>query len=401
MKKQKPKTRSSSKPHKLHMHEALRLKRLPPYLFTIIDGLKARARKQGMDVIDLGMGNPDLATPPHVVQSLCKAARKRDNHRYSRNDGKVEHRLREAIAEWYYGRFRVRLDPETEVLPLIGSKEGIAHLSMAFLNNDDIALVPSPAYPIHFNGVILAGGILYNLPLYKENRFLPDFQSIQKDVVKRSKLLFLSYPNNPTGAVASLDFFKETISWAQGKDMIVGHDAAYTDIVFDGYKAPSILQVPGAKNCSIEFHTLSKSYSMAGWRLGFAVGNSEVLRTVEKVKSYVDFGLFKAIQEAAITALTGPQDCVKKVVRTYKARRDEVESPKATFYVWAHIPDKYRALSAMEFTELLIREAGVAVAPGTGFGEYGEGFVRFALVEDVNRLKEAARRIKPLLEIQS
>ncbi|MBI2870790.1 MAG: LL-diaminopimelate aminotransferase [Candidatus Omnitrophica bacterium] len=394
------------------MHEALRLKRLPAYLFTILDHMKAEARSRGVDVIDLGMGNPDQPVPPHIVNALCKAARKPDSHRYSRSDGALEKNLRRAIARWYDSRFGVKLDPEHEVLPLIGSKEGIAHLSMAFLNNDDIALVPSPAYPVHFNGVIIAGGILYNLPLYKERGYLPDLGSVQRDIVKRSKLLILSYPNNPTTAVAPLEFFKDVVKWAQGRNLIVCHDNAYSDIVFDGYRAPSILEVKGASGCAVEFHTCSKSYNMAGWRIGFVVGNAEILRTLEKVKSYIDFGLFRAIQEATVTALTGPQQCVKQIVATYKKRRDvfvnglnrigwKVDMPQATFYVWAHIPPKYSGLTSMEFSELLVREAGVAASPGTGFGEYGEGFVRFALVADEDRLREAVRRIKALLEVQT
>ncbi len=394
------------------MQEANRLKRLPLYLFTIIDELKKRARERGVDVIDFGMGSPDQPAPLHVVEKLCEAAHITENHRYSRPDGDVERRLRISIAGFYKKRFNVTLDPNTEVLPLIGSKEGIAHLSLAYLNNDDIALVPNPAYPVHFNGVIMAGGILYSIPIVPENGFLPDLESIPKEVVKMAKLMFISYPHNPTGAVCDRAFFEHVVQWAAGKNIVVAHDLTYSDIVFDGYKAPSFLQVKGARDFGIEFHTLSKSYNMAGWRIGYVVGNSGILKTLSKTKSYVDFGIFRAVQEAAIAALDGPQDCVDRMVKLYKERRDvlveglndigwKTEKPKATFYVWTRIPLKYSALTALEFATLLVDEIGVAVAPGTGFGEYGEGFVRFALVEPVDRIKTALAKIKQLLDQQA
>jgi len=394
------------------MQEAKRLKRLPLYLFTIIDRLKDKARKDGMDIIDLGMGNPDQGTPKHIVDELCRKARFKENHRYSRTIDESEIGLRRAIAGWYKKRFGVTLDPESEVLPLIGSKEGIAHLSLAFLNNDDIALVPNPAYPVHFNGVLIAGGVLHNIPIYEKDGYLPNLRKLPTEIVKRSKLIFLSYPHNPTAAEASPEFFRDVVSWARGKNIIVGHDLAYSEIVFDNYKAPSILQVKGAKKTCIEFHTCSKSYNMAGWRVGFAVGSGEILKTLAKTKSYIDFGMFKPIQYAAIKALTGPQGCVKKTVAMYKKRRDilvaglreagwKVPKPRATFYIWARIPDKYSALTSMEFSALLIRETGVVVAPGTGFGEYGEGYVRFALVENASRLREAVKRIRRILEMET
>ncbi len=394
------------------MQEANRMKRLPLYLFTIIDNLKYEAQKEGKKIIDLGMGNPDQPTPKHVIDELCRQAKKTENHRYSRPIDISEIELRKAIAQWYYNRFGVTLNPETETLPLIGSKEGIAHLSLAFLNNDDIALVPSPAYPVHFNGVIMAGGILHNIPITEEEGYLPDFKKVPKEIVKKSKLIFLSYPHNPTTAVANLDFFKDVVNWAKGKNIIVGHDLAYSDIVFDDYKAPSILQVKGATEMCIEFHTCSKSYNMAGWRIGFAVGNARILKSLAKTKSYIDFGLFKPIQYAAIKALIGPQDCVKKTVQTYKRRRDTlieglkeigwvIPKPKATFYVWARIPDKYSALTSMEFAAFMIKEAGVVVAPGTGFGEYGEGYIRFSLVEGEREIGEAIKRIKRILEMKT
>ncbi len=393
------------------MHEANRLKRLPLYLFTILDELKAKAKARGVDLIDLGMGNPDLPSPPHVVEELCKAARKVENQRYSRPHGEVEERFRVAIAHWYRERFGVILDPKTEVLPLIGSKEGIAHLSLAFLNPDDIGLVPNPAYPVHANGVIMAGGILYSLPLGPENHFKPSFLGLSREVVRMAKVLFVSYPHNPTTACVDLDFYRELVDWARGKEIILCSDLAYSDIVFDGYKAPSLLQVRGAKeNHAVEFHTCSKSYNMAGWRIGWVVGNAEILRTLEKTKSYIDFGIFRAVQEAAIAALTGPQDCVKETVEAYRKRRDffvqglhamgwKVSVPKATFYIWAHLPPKFSGLTSLEFAQLLVEEAGVVVAPGSGFGEYGEGYIRFALVEPESRLKIALERMGKLLAI--
>ena len=391
------------------MQEANRLKRLPLYLFTIIDELKRRARERGVDVIDFGMGSPDQPAPAHVIEKLCEAAHITENHRYSRQDGDVERRLRQAIADSYKKKFNVTLDPNTEVLPLIGSKEGIAHLSLAFLNNDDIALVPNPAYPVHFNGVIMAGGILYNIPIVPEKGFLPDLESIPKEVVKMAKLMFISYPHNPTGAVCDMKFFEHVVQWAKGKNIVVAHDLTYSDIVYDGYKAPSFLQVKGARDFGIEFHTLSKSYNMAGWRIGYVVGNADILKTLNKTKSYLDFGIFRAVQEAATAALEGPQDCIDHMIKLYRERRDvlvdglnkigwKTEKPRATFYVWTRIPAKYSALTALEFATLMVDEIGVAIAPGTGFGEYGEGFVRFALVEPVERIELALGKIKKLLD---
>ena len=394
------------------MQEANRMKRLPLYLFTIIDELKARAKERGINVIDLGMDNPDLPSPPHVVEELCRAARDVENQRYSRPHGDVEERFREAIAKWYEERFGVLLNPKTEVLPLIGSKEGIAHLSLAFLNNDDIGLVPNPAYPVHENGVVMAGGILCNIPIGPENNFRPNLKSLSREVIRMAKVLFVSYPHNPTTACVDLDFYKELVAWGKGKEIILCSDLAYSDIVFDGYKAPSLLQVKGAtEGHCIEFHTCSKSYNMAGWRVGWVVGNAEILRSLEKTKSYIDFGIFRAVQLAAIKALTGPQDYVKNLVEIYRKRRNlfvkglndagwKVPLPKATFYIWAHIPPKFNALTSIEFAQLLVNEAGIVVAPGTGFGEYGEGYVRFALVEPEERLVIALERIKKILAIR-
>lgn len=393
-------------------HEANRMKRLPLYLFTILDELKAKARAEGIDVVDLGMGNPDLPAPKHVVDELCLRVRDAANHRYSRPDGDVEQLLKRVVAEWYGKRYGVSLDPRTEVLPLIGSKEGISHLSLAFLNHDDIAIVPSPAYPVHFNGVIMAGGILYPVPLSPENDFKPPIHALPREVVRMAKMIFLSYPHNPTTQMADAAFFEEVVGWAKREDIMVIHDFAYADVVFDGHHAPSFLSVTGAADVGVEFHTLSKSYNMAGWRIGFALGNPEILRSLAKAKSYIDFGIFRAVQWAAVKALTGPQDVLKKNLDTYRERRDvfvdglnrigwPTPKPKATFYVWTKMPSKFGQLTSLEFATLLMEEAGVVCAPGTGFGEYGEGYVRFALVEDTKRLILAVKRIEPVLRMKS
>ena len=393
------------------LQEANRMKRLPLYLFTIMDDLKAKAVAQGKDVIDLGMGNPDLPSPKHVVEELCRQAALVENQRYSRPTGDVELHMREAIAQWYHGRFGVTLDPKTEVLPLIGSKEGIAHLALAFLNNDDIGIVPNPSYPVHGDSIIMAGGIRYNIPLSPENQFRPNVKALPKEVVRMAKILFVSYPHNPTAACVDLDFYNELVDWARDKSIIICSDLAYSDIVFDGYKAPSLMQAKGVRDIyGIEFHTCSKSYNMAGWRIGWAVGHPEVLRTLEKTKSYIDFGIFRAVQLAAIKALTGPQDCIRENVEAYRRRRDvfveglnrigwSVDKPKATFYIWAHHPPKFTGLTSLEFASLLVDEAGVVVAPGTGFGEYGEGFVRFSLVQPEDRLRQAVERLGKVLAI--
>jgi len=392
-------------------HEANRLKRLPLYLFTILDELRDQARSRGIDTIALGMGNPDLPPPRHVVEELLRQARRPENFRYSRKGNEVEQQLNEAIAQWYHMKFHVRLNPDTEVLPLIGSKEGITHLSFAFLNHDDIALVPNPTYPVHFNGVVLAGGILYNMPIHPESQYRPDLQAVPHSVLKQSKMLFLSYPHNPTTAVADLKYFRDVVAWARQHRIIVVHDFAYSDFVFEGPRAPSMLEVEGAKEVVVEFHTLSKSYSLPGLRLGFAVGNRDVIASLAKTKDFIDFGIFRAAQWAAIKALTGPQDYVSWAVTRYKKRRDvflegltrigwDVPVPKATFYVWAKIPLKFSALTSLEFATLLVQEAGVVVAPGSGFGEYGEGFIRFALVEPEPRLREAIRRIARVLQME-
>ncbi|MCM8775263.1 MAG: aminotransferase class I/II-fold pyridoxal phosphate-dependent enzyme [Candidatus Omnitrophica bacterium] len=391
------------------MHEANRMMRLPPYLFTIVDGIKREVRAKGVDVIDFSMGNPDFDPPSHVITAARQALRMKGVHRYSKWDEEIECNLRRAIARWYYTKFGVELDPDKEVVPLIGSKEGIAHLALAFLNNDDLALIPSPAYPVHFNGVIMAGGILYNIPLSEDRGYLPDLMSIPRETTRLSKMMMLSYPHNPTTATCDLDFFNRVIHWGHDKNIIVVHDLAYSDIVFGSKRAHSILEVKGARKFCVEFHTLSKSYSMPGWRMGFAVGNRDILSSLVKTKSYVDFGLFRGVQQAAIAALTGPQTYVKRIVGLYKQRIDyfvdglnrigwPAKKPQATFYIWSRLPAQYCAFTSMEFTELLLRETGVAVAPGTGFGEQGEGFVRFAMVVPEVRMKVALGRIQEFLK---
>lgn len=385
------------------------MKRLPPYLFTVVDSLKLEVKSLGVDVIDFSMGNPDLDPPPHAIQALREALSFPGIHRYSKSDLEIERNFRKAITQWYYEKFRVSLNPETEVVPCIGSKEGIAHLALAFMNNDDLALIPSPAYPVHFNGIIMAGGILYNIPLREEKDYLPDLFSLPKETTRLSKLLLLSYPHNPTGATCDLEFYEKVIHWARDKQIIIASDLAYSDFVFRGKRAYSILEAKGAMKHAIEFHTFSKSYSMPGWRVAFAVGNREILASLAKTKSYCDFGIFRAIQYAATKTLLGPQAYVKKAAGIYKKRVGllvdglnrigwPTQKPNATFYVWTRIPMKYGEHTSMAFTELLLRETGVAVAPGTGFGEYGEGYVRFALVVSEERIREALKRMERFLE---
>lgn len=385
------------------------MKRLPPYLFTVVDNLKREVKSQGVDVIDFSMGNPDLPPPPHAIKALREALTLPGIHRYSKWDQEIEKNFRKAIAQWYHGRFGVDLDPDTEVVPCIGSKEGIAHLALAYMNNDDLALIPSPAYPVHFNGIIMAGGILYNIPLREEKHYLPDLFSLPKETTRLSKLLMLSYPHNPTGATCDLSFYEKVIHWARDKQIIVASDLAYSDFVFRGKRSNSILEVKNAIKHCIEFHTFSKSYSMPGWRIGFAVGSRDILAGLAKTKSYCDFGIFRAVQYAATKTLLGPQTYVKKIMEIYKKRIDflvdglnrigwPTKKPDATFYVWSKIPMKYDEHTSMAFTELLLRETGVAVAPGTGFGEYGEGYIRFALVVPEERIEEALKRIQKFLE---
>jgi LL-diaminopimelate aminotransferase len=382
--------------------KAERVKRLPPYLFQEIDRLKAELISKGVDVINLGVGDPDLPTPNHIIEELNKAARDPANHQYPSYSGTND--FKGSVARWYRRRFGVELNAATEVLTLIGSKEGIAHLPLAFINPGDLALMPSPAYPVYHITNMFAGGESYFMPLVRENRFLPDLKSIPADVARRAKLMFINYPNNPTGATAERDFFQKVIDFAREYDVFVCHDAAYTEMAFDGYKPMSFLELPGAKDVGIEFHSLSKTYNMTGWRLGFAVGNAEVLNGLGQIKSNIDSGAFNAVQLAGVAALEQDQSCVTEMQKIYKDRCDALisglrkiglnpEIPKATFYVWCPVPTGYKS---KEFTTLLLREAGIVTTPGSGFGEPGEGYVRLALTVNKERIEEAVNRMRKI-----
>jgi LL-diaminopimelate aminotransferase len=379
--------------------KADRVKRLPPYLFKEIDRLKAEIQAQGADVISLGVGDPDLPTPKHIIAHLQQAAEDPSTHQYPSYSGMNE--FNGAVARWYRRRFGVDLDPKSEVLTLIGSKEGIAHLPLAFINPGDLALVPSPAYPVYSIATMFAGGESYFMPLTRENGFLPKLDAIPSDVARRAKLLFLNYPNNPTGATAERDFYLKVIEFARANDLMVCHDAAYSEMAFDGYRPMSFMELPGAKEVGIEFHSLSKTYNMTGWRLGFAVGNSGMLSGLGQIKSNVDSGAFNAVQYAGIAALEGDQACVAEMQNIYRERRDALigglreiglspEMPKATFYVWCPVPPNY---TSKQFTALLLREAGIVTTPGSGFGEPGEGYVRLALTVSKARIEEAVSRM--------
>jgi len=382
-----------------------RIGKLPPYVFTVINRLKNEARMRGMDIIDMGMGSPDLLVPEPIRKELARAVNERHINRYPAGDGSIE--LKRAVAYWYGKRFNVDLNPAEEVAILVGSKEGIANLSAAFLNRDDFALVPSPTYPIFFNSVDIFGGTLYNVPLLEENDWMPDFERIDPGVLRRAKLMFISYPHNPTTVCVERDYFKDIVRFAEERRIIVSHDAAYSELCFDGYKAPSFLEVEGAKDIGIEFHSFSKTFSMAGWRVAFVVGNAEILKVLKKMKSYVDYGVFTAIQKAAIVALELHEDIVAETAETYRRRRDVLcdgldamgwkhRRPKATMYVWVKIPDKFKEMTSREFASLVVNETGVAVAPGVGFGEAGNGYIRFAIVETEERIAEAVERLKKL-----
>lgn len=379
------------------MKYAQRLDHLPPYLFARIDAMKAEKRAQGVDVIDLGVGDPDLATPSHIIDALVDAARNPATHHYPDYTGMLA--FREAVAEWYKDRFAIDLDPKTEVLALIGSKEGIAHIPEAFVNPGDYVLVPSPGYPVYQTSTLFAEGKTWNMPLSEENGFLPDFSEIPSDVCAKSKLMFLNYPNNPTGAIAPLSFFEEAVEFAKEHDVIIVHDNAYSEIAFDGYQAPSFLEVDGAMDVGVEMHSLSKTYNMTGWRIGMAAGSADIIAGLGRVKTNVDSGAFDAIQIAGITALTSSQECIAESCAVYKERRDvlvtglrelgfEVTSPKATFYVWLKVDD------SMEFAAKMLNEAGIVVTPGIGFGDAGEGYVRFAITRSVERIEEALERMR-------
>lgn len=382
------------------VERAQRVKALPPYLFVEIDRLKRRMVEEGKDVINLGVGDPDLPTPKHVVQELYEAAKDSANQKYALDYGMPV--LREAVAEWYQRRFQVKLDPATEVLPLIGSKEGIAHIPLAFINPGDFVLVPEPGYPVYPSSTILCGGLPYYMPLLEKNGYLPDLREIDTQVAHHAKVMFLNYPNNPTGAVCESGFFDKVIRFAQEHNIIVCHDAAYTEMTFDGYQAPSFLQAKGAKEVGIEFHSLSKTYNMTGWRLGFAVGNRDVIAALSQVKSNIDSGVFQAIQLAGVAALRGPQDAVKENIKIYKERRDilveglnklgwKVPKPFATFYVWVPVPPGF---TSSELARLLLEKASIVTTPGNGFGRSGEGYIRMALTVPKERIREALARIE-------
>jgi len=380
---------------------AERIKKLPPYLFVEIDQKKKKAIKKGKDVIDLGVGDPDLPTPQHIIEAAKKAVDKPENHRYPFGAGLIE--LRKAVTRWYKNRFRVKLDPESEVHSLLGAKEGLGHLPLAFVGAGDFVLCPEPGYPVYNAGTILAGAMPYFMPLKKENNFLPDFSSIPEEIAQGTKLMFLNYPNNPTASCASVDFFKEVVRFAKKYNIMVVHDATYTEIYFD--QPPiSFLQVSGAKDVGVEFHSLSKTYRMTGWRIGFVVGNAEIIKGLANVKSNLDSGVFQVVQEAGIAALTGPQDCVEEQRDIYRQRRDilvnglkeagwDVDLPLATFYVWAKVPEGY---NSQKCAEKLLDEVNVVVTPGNGMGPSGEGYVRMSLTVAAERLEEAVRRIKSL-----
>ena len=380
-----------------------RLKALPPYLFVEIDKKKKAAISEGRDIIDLGVGDPDQPTPQYIIDGLNKAASNPANHHYALDAGLPA--LKDRIARWYRDRFNVELNPETEILPLIGSKEGIAHTPLAFVNPGDVVLAPNPSYPPYRGSTILAGGVVKDLPLLEENSFLPDLNSVPKDAAKKAKLLFLNYPNNPTGAVAEPSFFKEVVSFASKNNIIVAHDAAYTENAYDGYRPASFLEAKGAKDVGVEFHSLSKIYNMTGWRIGFACGNAEVIKGLAKVKSNMDSGIFNAIQRSAVTALDGPKEFLKDMNSLYQERRDclvkglnsmgwKVKSPKATFYVWAKVP---KDQTSATMAELLLDKADIIATPGIGFGKYGEGYVRMALTVPIERLQKALSRLKKVL----
>ena len=390
----------------MDMKESGRVKRLPPYLFSKTNALKAQYRAKGIDVIDFGMGNPDKPTPEHIVKKLVEAVQDPKTHRYSTSKG-IPH-LRQAIAKWYENRFGVSINPETEAVAVIGSKEGIAHLAFALLDEGDVVLVPNPTYPIHSFSVMLAGGNLVTFPVTKETNFVPNLADIFQHTWPKPKMLILSYPHNPTTATVDLNFFEEVVDFARKHDLIVIHDLAYADITFDGYKAPSFMQARGALEVGAEFITLSKSYNMAGWRVGFLVGNAQIVGALTKLKSYLDYGIFTPVQVAAIAALGGQQECVQEAAQIYQRRRDlmveglckigwNVEKPKATMYLWAPLPERFKTMGSMEFTLMLLEKAGVAVSPGIGFGQYGEGYVRIALVENRERIKQALKNIKKVL----
>jgi alanine-synthesizing transaminase len=387
------------------MREFSRIKRLPPYVFNITNELKMAARRRGEDIIDLSMGNPDGPTPQHIVDKLTEATRRPDTHGYSVSRGIP--RLRKAVCDWYRRRYAVELDPDAEAIVTIGSKEGLAHLMLACLERGDTVLVPNPSYPIHIYGAIIAGADIRSVRMTPGVDFFAELERAIRELTPKPKMLVLGFPSNPTAKCVDLAFFEKIIALARQHDILVVHDLAYADIVFDDYKAPSIMQVPGARDIAVEFFTMSKSYNMAGWRIGFMVGNRDLVNALARIKSYHDYGSFTPIQVAAIVALDGPQDCVASIRETYEKRRNVmvkglhdigwmVEVPRASMYVWAKIPEPYAALGSLEFTRRLIEGAKIAVSPGVGFGDYGDDHVRIALIENEHRLRQAVRGIRDM-----
>ena len=395
------------------VEEFPRIKRLPQYVFAVVNDLKARLRKEGEDIIDLGMGNPDLPPAPHIIEKLCESAKKKTTHRYSMSQGIP--RLRKAIADFYKKRYDVDLDPEKEVIMTIGSKEGLAHLMLAMLEPGDIAMVPSPRYPIHYYAPVIAGASVLTVPLpfegddsQKQEQFLKNIYETYEDSYPEAKVLILNFPNNPTTMTVDIEFFKEIVKFAKKKKLWIVHDLAYGDLCYDGYKAPSILQVEGAKDVAVETYSLTKGFSMAGWRVGFVLGNETLVYNLKRIKSYLDYGMFTPIQVASIIALEGDYSVVEKARDIYSKRLDilvdglnkagwNVQKPKATMFLWAKIPEKFQHMGSIEFSKFLLTEGKVAVAPGIGFGEHGEGYVRFAVVENEKRIRQAVSNIKKLM----
>ena len=388
---------------KINIEPANRVKHLPPYLFAVIDKMKEKALAKGIDLIDLSIGDPDTPTPGHIIEAMQKAVKNPAHHQYPSYMGMLS--FRQAVADWYKKRFNVTLDPKTEVVSLIGSKEGIGHMPLAFINPGDYVLVPAPGYPVYPVATLFAGGISYEMPLLEANNYLPDLTRVPKYVLKKAKLMFINYPNNPTAACADKAFFKDIIAFARKHNIIICHDAAYTEMYYGSEKPLSFMQVPGAKDVGIEFHSLSKTYNMTGWRIGFAVGNKSAVAGLGKIKTNIDSGIFQAIQEAGIVALKTKDAELKKLRKMYRERRDvlfnglkklglEVNKPKATFYLWVKCPN---GVSSMDFTALLLNKAGILTTPGNGFGTPGEGYIRFALTVPVKRMKEALTRIQNIL----
>jgi alanine-synthesizing transaminase len=383
-----------------------RISRLPPYVFNVVDALKKEARANGDDIIDFGMGNPDQSTPQHIVDKLIEVVQKKGTHRYSQSRGIP--RLRKAICDWYANRYQVELDPEKQAIVTIGAKEGLSHLALALCDTGDAVMVPNPTYPIHTYAFVIAGADIRHVPLTEDSDFFENLEKSIRHSWPKPKVLILNFPANPTTQCVDLEFFKKIIAFAKEHRLWIIHDLAYADLVFDGYKAPSILQVEGAKDCAVEFFTVSKSYNMPGWRIGFCCGNEKLVGMLTRIKSYLDYGIFTPVQVAAIVALEGPQDCVSEICELYRLRRDalcegmneigwHVTPPKATMFVWAKIPEPFLKKGSLEFSKLLVREAKVAVSPGIGFGEYGDAYVRFALIENKQRTRQAIRGLKQVL----